>query len=426
MKRQYILAAVIGVMLICGMILTGCGPIEEPKPKPDAPADVSATAVSPVSIKVSWSRVSDPDWEYPVTGYNVYRSQDAGDPYNKIYTTSYSSDYTDTGLSTNTTYYYKVSAYNDNGEGARSPAVSATTNHLDIPTKIGASAESLTSITVSWNSISGATGYKVYRSLSADSPQLITTIPSSSTTSYTDTRLVANTTYYYTVSAYNANEESGLSSVISVKLAVPDAMVVASITDDFSITLGWYAVSDAQNYKVYRSQTEDGTYTLLATVLPSTASTMKDTDNGQTIVMYTDRPSLQNTYYYTVSASNKVGEGPKSEPVTKTATLSNFVSGSTGSIDSESGYNWHYLGHRPDPGAITSVSGSYYINLNNDTGIVAAESYDASLNLESKITGNGSYYLCRYNQSKYVYVKVYYAGQTGSYSIGVTFVRSGF
>jgi hypothetical protein len=62
------------------------------------------------------------------TGYRVYRSSSSSGTYSstgevyEVYTTSY----TDTGLSPNTTYYYKVSAYSYR-EGARSNAVSATT-----------------------------------------------------------------------------------------------------------------------------------------------------------------------------------------------------------------------------------------------------------------------------------------------------------
>jgi hypothetical protein len=88
---------------------------------PSAPSSVSASAQSSSSITVSWSTVSG------ASGYRVYRSSSSSGTYSQtgeVYTTSH----TDTGLSPNTTYYYKVSAYNSGGESARSSYASATTH----------------------------------------------------------------------------------------------------------------------------------------------------------------------------------------------------------------------------------------------------------------------------------------------------------
>ena len=101
-----------------------------PPTVPDVPANVTATAKSKTGISVSWSVVSG------ATKYHVYRSATNGDDSN-----SYSLSATiniggglpslptishiDTGLSTGTTYYYKVAASNSVGEGAKSAYVFA-------------------------------------------------------------------------------------------------------------------------------------------------------------------------------------------------------------------------------------------------------------------------------------------------------------
>jgi hypothetical protein len=69
---------------------------------------------------------------------------------------------------------------------------------------------SSSNISVSWDSVSGASGYYVYRASNSDG--LYSYFYETSNTFYTDTGLSSNTTYYYKVSAYNGYGESSLSS----------------------------------------------------------------------------------------------------------------------------------------------------------------------------------------------------------------------
>ena len=89
-----------------------------------------------------------------------------------------------------------------------------TGNTGSIPgTPVGVSASAslyFSDIGVSWNHVSGADGYTIYRSLSADGTY--TSVGSTSASSFNDTAVSANTTYYYRVSAYNSYGESELSN----------------------------------------------------------------------------------------------------------------------------------------------------------------------------------------------------------------------
>jgi uncharacterized repeat protein (TIGR02543 family) len=195
-------AARLAILLCAGLVLLGgCkdlfhpeGSEEEP---PSAPSGVTASAQSASSIYVSWNWVSE------AVGYYVYRAN-SSDGYYSYVTATYESYYTDTGLSSNTRYYYKVSAYNDYGESSQSSYDYATTSGTapSTPTSVSASAQSSSSITVSWGSVSGASSYYVYRATSYNGSY--TQITSTSNTSYTDTGLSPNTTYYYKVSAWNS------------------------------------------------------------------------------------------------------------------------------------------------------------------------------------------------------------------------------
>jgi len=98
--------------------------------RPAAPDGLIAAASSLSVITLSWNAVSGAE------GYYVYRADSAAGTYAKVSTVT-SPFYTDTGLSANATYYYKVSAYNDAGESAQSAYTSATTSSsgpLSVPT----------------------------------------------------------------------------------------------------------------------------------------------------------------------------------------------------------------------------------------------------------------------------------------------------
>ena len=86
---------------------------------PSTPTGVTASASSSSSITVSWSSVTG------ATGYRVYRSASASGTYNSVGEVTTTS-FTDTGLLSATTYYYRVSAFNSAGESAQSSPVSAT------------------------------------------------------------------------------------------------------------------------------------------------------------------------------------------------------------------------------------------------------------------------------------------------------------
>lgn len=177
------------------------------------PSSVSALVVVPStnstsnSIIVVWAAVGG------VTGYKVYRSTSSGGSYSQV-GSSTSTSYTDNNLSNGTTYYYKVSATTSTGvESSQSSYASATIRNA--PDGVQATANSSTSITVSWDWVSGVTGYNVYRRVgTSGSYSQLGTVTS---TSYTDNNVSAGTTYYYKVSAYYGNVESLQSSAASAR-----------------------------------------------------------------------------------------------------------------------------------------------------------------------------------------------------------------
>lgn len=173
----------------------------KPEEKPNKVSGIKATSNSYNSIKLTWNKTVN-----GANGYAVYRSTSKDGKYTlrKTITSKNTIEFTDTGLDTNTTYYYKVRPYrmiSDKKEyGSYSEIVCA--KPVLSKTKITVSSKSKKA-TIKWNKVLGASGYKVYSATSSDGTySLKKTITSINTLSYTNTNLVSGKTYYYKVRAY--------------------------------------------------------------------------------------------------------------------------------------------------------------------------------------------------------------------------------
>ena len=240
---------------------------------PAAPTNLVATPGN-TQVSLTWNASTG------ATSYNVKRSTTNGGPYTTIASPA-TNGYTDTGLTNGTTYYYVVTAVNSAGESGNSNQASATPT-LSIPpapTGLTASAGNA-QVSLSWNASSGATSYNVKRATVSGGPY--TTIASPTTTSYTDTGLTNGTTYYYVVTAVNGAGESGNSNQASATPtaadttapSTPTGLTATSGPNRAQITLNWTASSDPDSpnisYEVWRSNTQNGTYSQIATVTTTT------------------------------------------------------------------------------------------------------------------------------------------------------------
>jgi hypothetical protein len=149
---------------------------------------------------------------------------------------------------------------------------------------------------VSWNAVTGATGYNVKRSTVSGAGYA--TAGSSLTSPLTVPLLNATQTHYFVVTAYSGQStcESPNSSppvsALSCAATAPTGLVAKPDTAG-NVVLTWTAAAGAASYSVSRSSTSGSGYAILA--------------SGLTKATYTDKPGVPAggtaTFYYVVRAN---------------------------------------------------------------------------------------------------------------------------
>lgn len=247
-------------------------------------------------LKISWKKVSG------AKGYIISRSTSKDSGYKKIDTVTGKTSYSDDTVTPGKTYYYKVEAYNVNsgtkGYGGASDAVAGKTAKRTKITSIVSTNEK--TLTIKWNKISGAYGYRIKRSTEEDGTyKVIKTIKSGSTTSYKDTSVKAGKTYYYTVETMAKTGDnicySGDSFSVEGRTAKKAKIQYAVSNGSDQIEVNWGAVSGAYGYRIKRSTSKNGTYKVVAIL------------KGKNNTTYQDKNlKAAKTYYYKVETFNKV------------------------------------------------------------------------------------------------------------------------
>lgn len=230
-------------------------------------------------VKLSWSETAD-----DVTGYRVYRYDPEQEKYVYLKSTKNRS-YIDENVSSGKTYQYKVRCYwtigGTNYYGNYSSVVSVTTPPAKV-SGVSTAVRSSTYLTLSWDKVSGASGYRIYKyNTSSKSYEKVTTISKGSTVSYKITGLTVATEYQFKVRAYKKTDTGTLwgSSSSAYKDCTKPAQTknLKAATKSSAVTLTWSKVASAGGYRIYRYNSKTKKYEKIATVKGNKTFSYKNT-----------------------------------------------------------------------------------------------------------------------------------------------------
>ena len=244
-------------------------------------------------VYLKWTKVASAE------KYRIYRQKKGSDEWTLIDTTRKNS-FTDKTAKSGTKYYYRVRAV---ANGDMSSYETVGRYYLSTP-KLKSVNNASSGVKISWQKVTGAQGYKIYRKTSEKgSWKLIDTTTSNKKFYYVDKTAVNGKTYYYSVQAYYSKTNSTYNRTGLKKkfVATPDVKIKEYSK---SIKLSWNNIDGADKYAVYKKASGESEWTKLTT---TENTTYKD-----------NAVKKGKTYYYRVRAiDGKTTSGYKTQKVVK-------------------------------------------------------------------------------------------------------------
>jgi hypothetical protein len=342
--------------------------------------------VSNQQVALTWATNSGSD------GYNLKRCVTSGGPYTILFSTITATNYTDTGLINGLTYYYVMSSTNSYGESDNSAEVSATPAGKLNGTIIGSAGtfgggntkdKALDSNLTTYYDAANGSGDWTGLDFGAGVSNLITQIKYCPRTGYpqrmaagifqgaNDSSFTSPVTLFtvtvqpptgvMTVQAISltnkfrcvrylgpANANCNVAELEFDGLAVNPPFTPTGLTatpGDAQVVLNWSAAANATGYKVKRSTTSGGSYTIVTT---------------NSNVMFTNTGLVNGTmYYFVVSGLNSGGEGYNSAEAAALPVSLAALSLALSVKDNQFQLNWpaDHLGWRLETQTNTSSTG---------------------------------------------------------------------
>jgi len=262
-----------------------------PPVTPSAPTLVSSSSTG---ATITWIPTTD---NIGVAGYNIYRN-------GAVVAHLAVPPFHDTDLTPGDTYIYGLSAFDAQGNvSPESETLTITLIDLTPPTvPMGLAVAGLTqtSVSLTWMASTGGGGVGGYRLLKGTSPSTMKIVDANVPgTSYVDSNVSPDTTYYYAVESYNL---SGISSAPSTTISAttlalpPPTGLQATAVTASSVSLSWTASGGSDPPTSYR---------ILKGTSPSSLSIIVAKNLGTT---YTDSHVVKSTtYYYEVEMVDSLG-----------------------------------------------------------------------------------------------------------------------
>lgn len=238
---------------------------------------MKSVANQKTGILVKWGKVKNA-WKY-----TVLRKSGKGDW--QTLTTTTETQYLDTTTKVGTTYTYAVCCSDWDGKiiSYHSP------KGLKIKRRVTAVGTSLskTSVKITWNKTSSATGYAIYRSTSKNGTYK--KIATTKKGTYTDKKLTFAKYYYYKIRPYTIKNGKTVYGDYGLVLKIRPTLGTVSVkkakaTSHSKVKVTWNKLPNASGYQVYVATSKDGKYKKMKTVSgnSTTSCTVTNLENGIT------------------------------------------------------------------------------------------------------------------------------------------------
>ena len=210
--------------------------VKENTDPPDVPTNLTLSKISETAVVLLWE-----DNGTNEEAYEIWRSAGTENAFgSQPYVTlpKNSTNYSDFGLLTYVTYFYKVRAKNQYGNSAFSNQVSTTGGTSgDSPSNLSASALGATKVYLRWNDNSNnENGFEIQRKNISQSTSWVTVgLISPNSTEFTDQGLSARNTYTYRVAALLTSTKA-YSNEVTVTTANSDIPGPSNLSAGFDYT----------------------------------------------------------------------------------------------------------------------------------------------------------------------------------------------
>lgn len=282
---------------------------------PNAPSNLQAIANSSSQVELRWTDNSANE-----LGFIVWRKIGATGTWGAIARVGAGiTTFLDTARDPNLLYIYQVASFNSTGTSPPSNEARATTPGVlttrpTAPAGLTARAPNSTVVTLQWiDNSANEQGFRIRRRTGNSDLWAVIASVEANVTSYQDLRVLPETTYFYSVAAYNTAGESGASNEARVTTsggstggnlsAIPLNLEGTAISTT-QVVLKWMDNSfNEQGFRIRRKVGLNGGWNLIAVL-------------GPNVTEFRDGALVPGSeYIYQVSSFNSMGDSPGSNEV---------------------------------------------------------------------------------------------------------------
>ena len=235
-------------------------------PPPDAPSNLTVQGVGTTSVQLSWQDNSNNE-----EGFRVRRTTPTLPPVEALVPAN-GTGYEDTGLHSNTTYTYEVSAYSQYGTSAYSAPVGALTLPT-APTGLAGSATS-TRVDLSWTDTNTFSPAQIQVERSDDAGATFSPLATAAAGAggFADTSVQEDRSYQYRVRAVNTTGPSPYAGPITIATPLDPPAAPTSLSAAYNptvrrVNMVWVdGSSNEAGFQIERSADGGANWALLGTV----------------------------------------------------------------------------------------------------------------------------------------------------------------